>query len=366
MGEKMVGVTRFIFALFLCVSTLGFSADVSWKVVTALDAFEPFDAHVFHDGTLWVGRSRHNLGSLYKIEVYDNSGAPLFEKELQHSPRFLYPYGAHGVLSVGISYKDNMSYYSIIERKGGKFQVTTKMIPLGAYANEWAGKPGTLYFTDPGGYDAGEPIGTTLRTLFTMRGNSFNYLAPRIPGPHHPLMVGNKLFLIEHPTIASGGRYLDLVDVNQSKPERVVTAVGSFSQIVALDNDKLLAIADNRGDEIVLFDIASKKVLRKMSVEAGAPRSVAVMGKCLVAGAEYAKKLVFFNWSTGDKVAEWDLSGVGDKLVGISSVAADSVTGRVYVRSNNPASVTEPLKSPDRNSVLVVEETSQATREKCN
>ncbi len=213
----MVGVTRFIFSFLLLFCSVGFSADVKWKVVTELDVFEPFDAHVFNDGLLWVGRSRKNLGADYHIQVFDSAGSQVFTKELPHSARFLYPYGANGVLSVGVSYKDNLTYFSTVERKNGKFTVISKKIPLGAFGNEWAGKPGLLYFMDPGGYDAGEPIGVTLRTIFTLRGNSFNYLAPRIPGPHHPLYVGNQLFLIEHPSVASGGRYLDLVNVNESK-----------------------------------------------------------------------------------------------------------------------------------------------------
>lgn len=360
----MVGVKHLVFTILLLVSAAGFAGDVKFKVVTDLDVFEPFDAHVFHDGLLWVGRSRKNLGADYHIQVFDSAGTPVFTKPLEHSARYLYPYGANGVLTIGVSYKDNMTYFSTIERKSGKFSVTTKKIPLGAYGNEWAGKPGLLYFMDPGGFDAGEPIGQPLRTIFTLRGNSFNYLAPRIPGPHHPLYVGNQLFLIEHPTVASGGRYLSLVNLNQAKPERLYTGQ-DLSKIVALDNNRLLAIADRDANEVIIFDIASKKVLRKVAIEAGSPQSIAVLGKCIVAGSENTKRLVFFQWATGQQIAEWDLSVVGDKLIKINSVAADAATGRVYVRANYPAQINEVLKSEDRNSVVLVEEADHAVRDKC-
>src|SRR5262249_14655997 len=153
------------------------------KVISELDRFEPFEAHVFHDGALWVGRSRKDLGSYYRLEVYDSQGNSIAVKTLNHSLRDIYPYWAHSVLIVGIPVAPSHRFYTIATRAGTQVQTETHDIPEEALADRWVGRPGELYFTDPGGFDDGSPIGTPLRTIFTLSHGSPRYLQARIPGP---------------------------------------------------------------------------------------------------------------------------------------------------------------------------------------
>lgn len=357
-----MGLRRLLIVLVAWLPALA-SAAVDFKVLTDLDRFEPFDAHAFHDGKLWVGKSRSGLGADYRLEVFDSAGKKLGETKLQHSLRFLYPYGKSSVLTVGVSAATQLTHFTIATFNGSQFQIQSAQIPLGAYANEWAGVPGNLFFTDPGGQDDGSPIGVPLKTLFSFRSGSFRYLAPRIRGARSPKLVGNSLYVVEHPSIESGGRTLFRVNLgNESN-----TAVASGTDIInvaLLADGKTLALSDRGASEIVLVDAEQGKEIRRLKVAAGAPRGVAEEGKCLVVASEQTKKISFLDKTSGALVAEWDASVVGNKLFGLRNIAADAATGRVYVRSAYAANPLDPGPE-ERNSVVLFEETDGATFKAC-
>lgn len=362
--HRTVLVAAFALAALLGSAQEGQAASaVQWKVVTELDRFEPFDALVFHDGRLWVGRSRKNLSAEYKLEIFDSAGTLLETKTLTHSLRFLYPHGAHGVFTLGVSYQDQLTHYTTVTRQGAGFQVRSKTIPVEAFANEFAGKPGALYFTDPGGLDDGS-MGKPLRTLFTFQGSRPRYLQARIPGPHYPTLAGNSLYVVENPTIASGGRYLVRVDLKTETPTRVLEG-SNIANVLSLEDGKLLALADRGAAEVIVLNTVTGAVVKRLPVAAGTPRGLAVLGNCLVVGSEESKKLTFLDLRTDKVQGEWDLSVVGNKLYGLRSVAADSATGRVYVRSSYPDFVGNASPDPDRNSVVLAEEADGTTFKAC-
>lgn len=352
-----------VLALVACAAS--FAGEVQWKVVSELDRFEPFEATVFHDGRLWVGRSRKDLAAFYRLEIFDSEGKELAVKELDHSLRFLYPYGANAVLTVGVSVKDQLTHYSIITRRGNEYQVQTKVIPLGAFADEWAGAPGALYFTDPGGLDDGSPIGQPLKTMFQMSGSSFRYLEARIRGPHSPLLVGNAIYVVQHPSMGSGGRNLMRFDLRSGKLEDLATGT-DLVQILALDGGKRLAIADRGTSQVLLFDTTTKQIVKTLPVAAGAPRSIALLGNCIVVASEHEKKVSFLDLRKDTVAGVWDLTATGKKLFGLRRIAADSATGRIYVRSAYPASLVDAsAQEPERNSVVLAEESDGTTARSC-
>lgn len=353
-----------VLVLALVAAAAAMAGEVQWKVVVELDRFEPFESTIFHDGRLWVGRSRKDLAAYYRLEIFDSSGKALAVKELDHSLRFLYPYGENGVITVGVSVKDQLTHYSIITRRLNDYQIQTRVVPLGAYADEWVGKPGRLYFTDPGGLDDGSPIGQPLKTIFQLSGSSFSYLNARIRGPHSPVLIGNAIYVVEHPAIGAG-RTLMRFDLGTGTVAGVATG-SDLVAILVLDGGRLLAIADRGTSEVLLFDTRTNQVVKRLPVAAGAPRSLALMGNCLVVASERTKKVSFLDLRKDAAVGEWDLSVVGKKLFGIRKVAADSETGRVYVRSSYPASVVDASSAePERNSVVLAEEADSAIAKSC-
>ncbi len=340
----------------------GAGAAVSWKVVTELDRFEPFNAMAFHDGRLWVGSSRVNLGASYKLDVFDSAGTLLETKEMSHSLRYLSPFGPHGILTVGVSYKDQLTHYTVVSGET-KLKVEPKTIPVQAYADEGAGRPGVLYFTDPGGLDDGI-LGKPARTIFTLGWLGPRYLKARIAGPHNPLLVGDSLFLIEHPTIASGGRYLVRVDLKTETSTRLLEG-SDLASLILLADGKTLAVADRDAGDVRLVEAATGTTLKTYSVAAQRPRALAQLGHCLAVASEESKHVTFFDLRNNKVQGEWDLSVVGKKLYGLRSLAADSTTGRVYVRSAYPDFVGNASPDTDRNSVVLAEETDGATFQAC-
>lgn len=336
---------------------------IDWKIVTELDRFEPFEAHRFHAGVLWVGRSRKDLGAFYQLEVYDSTGKALATAALTHSARHLYPYGADSVLIVGISYKDNLTHYTIATRTKAGVRLEARTIPLGAFADEWAGAPGRLIFTDPGGLDEGE-LGGPQKTLFTMVGGRFRYLKAKIHGPHYPILLGNTLYLLEFKSIAAGTGLLK-VDLASETPAPVLAAKGDsdYARLFAIDGGKALAITDRGTDEVLIYDVAKGQVVQKMAIAAGSPRGLAEWGKCLLVGSQGSKKVSFIDWRTGKLLTEWDFSGAGAKLFGLAGVTVDPKSGVVFVRSNYPVAIGDP--TPDHNSVVMGEDRSGETAKLC-
>lgn len=358
----------FSFGRFLSLAmAIAFSAtalaSVEWRLITTLDRFEPFDAHAFHEGHLWVGKSRTGLGADYRLEVYDPAASRVADARLGHSLRFLYPYGPKAILTVGVSASDQLTHFTVATLEGKRIRLQSTKIPLGAYANEWAGGPGRLFFTDPGGLDDGSPIGTPLRTLFTFRNQSSRYLKPRIRGPRNPRLVGDHLYVVEHPSIETGGRTLYRVSL-RDESMKPIAAGSDIINVLVMDGGKTLALADRGADAVILVDTAAGKETKRLTIAAGAPRGLAQLGRCLVVATERSKRILFLDRETGETVADWDASVAGLHLFGLRNLAVDPRGERVYVRSAFAASPVDPGPE-ERNSVVSFEETDPAALSAC-
>jgi hypothetical protein len=313
-----------------------------------------------------VGRSRKGLNAFYQLEVYDSQGKQIAVKPLRHSLRYIYPYGPNSVLIVGIAATPNHSFYTIATKNGSQIETTAYEIPEEALADRWAGRPGENYFTDPGGFDDGSPIGTPLRTIFHF-GTSGRpqYLQARIPGPAHSLYWNNALYVLVHPTVFSGGKGIARVDLQTEKVTQILSmAQANLSNMILLPDSQQLAVADEAGNQVVLVDLKTLAT-ENIAVKAGSPRGLATEGHCLVVGSEKERQVSFIDRrGHHDQLAQWDLTPAGAAFMGLRDLAADSKSGRLYGRSAYPC---EPFgRCPDaRNSVILAEESSHETFNKC-
>jgi hypothetical protein len=337
------------------------------KLVTALDGFEPFEAHLFHDGLLWVGSSRKNMAADYKLEVFDAQGNAVASTALPHALSYIYAFGPDSVLIVGTNGTLQLTQYSIARWDGSQVSVTTRSIPETAWADRWAGNPRQMYFTDPGGNtdDPGAKPGQPAETLFTLDGSSPKYLSTRIPDPQDILLVGNSLFLVEQPNITQSAANLVRVDLASQKPvELFPTLRKGLLSLVALDNGQL-AVSEPGAGQVLLIDEKSSQLAGQVPVAAGAPRGLAQLGKCLVVGSEVSRHVSFFDLTAGDRtlVADWDLSGASQNLMAIRDLAVDPQTGAVFARSAYPCT---PFSScGPRNGVVLARDTSGETLAAC-
>ena len=332
------------------------------KVLSELDRFEPFDGAVFHAGHLWVGRSRKDLGAYYRLEVYAADGTLQGIATLGHSLRYVYPYGADAVITVGIGL-DGVSHYTVARFLNGQVQLKAADIPETALADRFAGAPGKLVFSDPGGFDdpdhPSDP-NQPLQTLFVItRGGATRYLAPRIAGPRDGVTVGDALYLVSSPNVSAGGKTLNKVDVARESFTKILEGRAGLDQILRLPAQNLLALTERDANQVLLVDLKTDRLSDTLSTEGfGRPRALAMLNGCLLVGTEDTKQVLVYNLAStahAKPIAQWDLSVAGDRFFRLRDLAADPATGTVYGRSAYPCSVTDGACGvTGRNSVVMV------------
>lgn len=336
--------------------------------LTELDRFEPFEGQVFHDGHLWVGHSRKDLAAAYKIELFSSDGKLVTTVPLKHSPRFLYAFGSDSILAVGIAASDNLSHYSIIKRTGETLKVTDYKIPAEALADRFVGKPGQMYFTDPGGFDDGGPIGQPLRTLFTIKSGQARFLNARMSGPRTSVLLGNSIFIAQQPDMGSGRFFLTQLNLSSETAQKISSEpVFGVSNMLILENGNEIVFNERYKNQVGILDATKSTVTEKIAIPAGQPRGLGQMGHCLVVGSEVSKQVTFIDLKASGHpiVAQWDVSNAGKEFLAINNLSVDPKQGRVYLRSASPCSVSEACPY-SHNSALMVEEESQETLKACN
>lgn len=366
---------RFVFALcfaFFSVASAVAADPIKTTVLSELDRFEGFDAHLFHAGYLWVGRSRLNLGGYYRLEVYDATGKQVANLELKHSLRQIAPFGQNAVIVVGVSAEPNVSQYTVVSAENGKFPVANHPVPETAWADRFVGSPKDAIFSDPGGNQDDPGLQTNpnqpAQTLFRLVNGEPHYLSTRLPLPTEGLVLGGKLYLVQDKDISGQQSNLVRVDLKTEKVERLFNDFWrqGLSNLTLL-SDGTLALVERGAGQLLVVDPAAWKLTATIKVEAGTPHGLAQLGSCLVVGSETTKRVSFYDLkdTAHARLALWDLSGAGAKLLGIRNLAADPQSGRVYVRSAYACNPLDTKCGPDRNSVVMAEETSGATFKQC-
>lgn len=351
------------FIHLLC--SLWVSAGIETKIVTPLDSFEPFEAHLFHSKVLWVGKSRSNIYADYRLEAYEPTGVLKASTKLNHSVRHLYAYGDGKILAVGIS-TSGMSHYSIATLQRNQLVVTAREIPAEALASEWAGTPGKHVFTDPGGEVDTAVLGQPSKTFFTLgAGGGVRFFPTRLAGPFNPLTVRGELFVIQHPFVGGGGRAIVRVPL-ESGPQKIADGQ-DFSKMVVEVSTGLLVVSDRKARNVRWIELSSGQTVDSISIPDGTPRGLAILNSCLVVGMEREKKIRFYRKAEKQvQVAEWILEGVGAPLRGIRNLAADSESATLFIRSAYPASIGDPGATGDTvNAVIMMRDPSGNTARLC-
>ncbi len=351
-------------ALTVAASTAVAAAPASplpMKVLSELDRFEPWEGQIFHADRLWVGRSRKDLGAHYRLELFAADGAKVLEKALTHSLRYIYPYDARSVLVTGLG-TDGLSHYTIarLDAAGTSVSLEHVVIPMDGLASRWAGKPGAMYFTDPGGFD--DPDNPTdpsqpLQTVFTLtRAGRVRWLAPHIAGPTLPLLIEDKLYLMSAPSIYSGGKSLHKIDPATGEDTILVDDRERVVDLIRFPSLNLLAMAEAGAKRVTTVDLKTGRG-EELAITDGTPRTLAAYGKCLLVGLEDTKLVHVFDLTAAEHakpIQTWDLSGAGAKFLQLRGLAADPASGRLYARSAYACSPVEAC-DPDRNSAVMAE-----------
>lgn len=340
-----------------------------------LDAGEPYEAMIFHADHLWVGKSRKDFNTNYRIDVVDRSDKVVQTIPLTHSIEYIYPYAADAVIAIGTAPNPNLRHYTIIKvTGGGKFNVRDHSIPVNAWGMHWLGTVnGKEYFSDFGGNPQDEEGNSdpqmASQTIFSVdNGGRAVYSKIRMRSPMNGIRIGDELFIVRFYDLYQPIRNVYRLNLKTGQYDQLFDQPRALlNDLVPLDNN-LLAISETEGDRVNLVDRVTKELKVELTV-AGSPRSMSKVGQCLVVGSESSRQVNVVSiedLSKPEIVATLDFSTTGGHFRGLRKIAVDGQTGRVYGRSSYACNPLTMDCSKSWNSIVVGSNAdTQAVKSKC-
>jgi hypothetical protein len=359
MRTKLFG---FLAAALVSMTALPLTA-APFTTVTTLDRGEPFEGMAFHDGILWVGKSRKDFNSDYSLEMYQNDKL-IGKVTFPHAATFVHPYAADSVIVVGTGYSPNLTQYTIVKRQGSSFTVNTTQIPINAWARQWIGSHnGKEFFTDPGG-NQDDPardadLSLASQTFFNMsKGSRPRYLTARMRLPLNGVKVGNDFYVINAESIGSPRSNLYRLNPQTGSVAPLFPSYrAALANIRTVPGTSLIALSEEDARQVLLVNAQSGALVGAASELEIEPRALAVMGKCAITGSQLERKLSVIDIK--DPAAPFQTMSLTVDLPEsefrqLSHMVADPVNGKVYLRSNfacNP--MIDPCTS-DWNRIVVL------------
>ncbi len=351
--------------LLLALAAGSFSApllaDPIAKSIASLDKSEPFEGMTFHDGLLWVGRSRLDFNSNYRLDMYDRNDQLAGSVTFPHAANFVHPYGTHSVIVIGTGYSPNLTNYTIVEHTGATFAVHTHQIPMDAWANRWVGTlGGREYFTDPGG-NVNDPASDQdpnlpAQTIFTMGSSGRpQYLTTRLRMPIGGTKVGSVLYLLHGESMADPRTNLVRLDPQTGAMTSAFdTFRNDLTALVQLPGTTVLALAEAGANQVLFYDTATQALRGTATVE-GRLRSLTAFGHCVLAGSDETRSVTaldFADVTSPRVVATLTVDLTTDEFHSLNKVEVDATNGRVYARSNFPCNPMMQICNAEWNRVI--------------
>ncbi len=317
------------FFLVLFLSATAFAAPgIKVRSLVPLEDSDPYEGHLFHENTLWVGRNRGPQAvNLYRVEAYSADGTKLLgTAKLTHTINQLAPLGKKAV-AVGKAYQDQggwFTYYTTLEMKNGKLVSKTATLPDGIQTEYFAGREGALFFNEAGS-----------RAVYRLGGFGAKALPFEISGPGKMALAGDSLFIVERKSFYQGDENLVRFDLKTNTGERLFAGNRNMlSNLAVLSGTKQVAVTETGADRVHVFDAATGKARHEITVADG-PAAVAGLGKCVLTLSYFAKTLHVHDVSGATAVAvdTWDLSELGEDVKNLRVMDVDPATGRVFLRA---------------------------------
>ncbi len=360
--------------LWLSVGILmGSAAFAGVKTVTLLDRGEPFEALTVHDGYLWVGKSRRQFNSDYRVEAFRKDGTKVGEAILNHSVTYMYSYGAKSVMALGTGHTPNLTMFTILDVRNGRVEARTRQVPIEAWATRWLGTiNGREFFTDPGGNsndpEAGTNPGMAAQTIFSLGTTSPRYLPTRVRMPLEGLVMNNRIFAIQKDSMV--GPHSNLVEIDPSSGQAKYHFQAkrmNLSGIYRLPGSSVVALTERDAHQVVLHDITTGKTLSTLPVD-DEPRAITGFGKCIMVGSFEQRGVQVIDVSNPAEPKEalrleMDLSV--NEFAKLFRVGVDATTGQVFGRSNLACNPMMSQCANDDNRVVVWADEAEAVLAAC-
>jgi len=342
-------------------------------LLAEMDPMEPYPAMLHHAGYLWVGQSRKDFDLGYRVTIFNQEDHRIHEIPLKHSVGTMHAHGPDAIVVTGTAANPNLTAWSVIRVKDGRFSTEHHWIPAEAWASGWLGVlGGKNYFLDIGG-NVNDPDGAfdpnlPAQTVFTMApgGGRPSYSKHRLRGPLNGFLLGNQFVIQRKNDIGSSESMVVSFDplTGASKPlfNRALEYAG---EPVSMGDGTRVAVAGS--GQVHVANVATGEVV---SFETGGtPRSVVAAGNCVVVGMEQEKKGLVLRVVPGapiEMVDTFDFNSFGDRLRGLRRVAFDASRGRIYGQSVYACNPITTDCSKSWNAVVATPRgTSAAIAEKC-
>lgn len=329
------------FGAFLFTLSLSSAAALAVDTVTMLDRGEPYDSMIADGGILWVGQSRLNFNSNYRLEAYKADGKLVDRVTLSHSLNNIKVAGNGSVMITGISPTSRLTQYTLARVENGKIKTTTKEIALGGFITFWISNlNGRNYFVDMGGNpnDNSDPAAhLPAQTIFSSTGTNASYLSARVRMPVAGTQLNGKFLLVSSEGIGQDASSLIEVDPRTSAT-RVITKsqTAKYKGIEVLSGTTNVVTSALAESKIRVIDSATGDIRREFQTK-GYPRSFVSTGHCIVVGNDETNVVEVFDMNSDSATpafaAEVNLSA--DEFSGIKSIALDQTTGTVFARAAN-------------------------------
>ena len=374
MGGRMIkrvinNTNRFFGALVLTIVCLGgfnpASGFASTQTLTVLGRSELHEAMAFHDGFLWVGKSRTQMGSINNLEIYNREHQKVESLTLSHSLTYITPYGPHSVVVVGTASKPNLTHYTIVENRNGRFFLRDRTIEVG-WANHWIGSlGGREYFTDMGGNpddpEASEHPTIPAQTFFSVGASGLaKYLPVRLRMPFGGVRVGSAFYVLQGQGIGNPRTNLVRLNVASNSVQPLFPSYrNDLTKIIEIPGSNMVAVNESGAGQLLVVDVQKSTLLSTTPV-GGSLRSLTSMGRCILVASDEARTITAVDIRQPSQtkvvgVVPINLDSNSFKM--LNKIVADSQSGRLYARSNFPCNPMITVCDKDFNRVVYFEGT---------
>ena len=342
---------RIFTALFVSLSaSIAFAGDLDIRFVAELDKYDVYEGHVFHEGRLWVGWLRENENAKHKVVVFDRTGEKrLATIRVSHTVSYLYPFGKGQLVAVGKSSWPWKTHFTLIS--ASDYSTKTFTFPEKYQVDQFAGRPGQMYFTEPGS-----------RGVFRFRTKILNAFPFEVSGPRMMELAGEDLYVVEGKSFYFGDENLIRIDPRTNKAERTFPRDrNGLTYIKYLPGHDLIAASETAAGNVLFVSTRENKLVGSVAVP-GSPREIAHVGNCLYVTSEDSKTVTIIGlWDRTRVLKTLDISPAGDRLKRPRRIAVDPETGRIFLRSTYMC----PSCTVTQSSVVSVMEKDGSTFSRC-
>ncbi len=327
------------------------------ETVVILDRGEPYGAMTAEKGVFWIGQSRRNFNSDYRLEVYRPDGQLVDSVRLAHSLNQIKKAGNGSVVVTGINPVSQLTQYTFATFENDRIQFKTTQINVDGFISFWVGTLGKRhFFADIGGNPNDSQLNLDLpaQTLFSSASSAPTYLKARVRMPLAGEIIDGKLMIVSSEGMSlKAGSIVEVDPLTSSTKILLDSKTAQFRGIEAIPGTALLLTLAAGENKLLLIDKNTGEIKREFPTT-GYSRVFNRFGHCAIVGNDESNTIEVFqlNSDVNQPVLTEKISLSADEFSGIKQIASDELTGTIFVRANFPCNPLIEVCNKDFNRVV--------------